>query len=315
MPDNDSGTFPNREPTLSRKGKTLPDRDSSITRRQLGRKLRDAREAVGMTLEEAAALMEWGKSTLQRMEKGENQKIRLRDLDGLIEIYGIDAETAAVLRALAQEGTEKSWWHEYGNAIPSTFSAYMGLESAAHTLRTYQPDLVPGLLQTADYARVLVRNAFPDESDADIESRVQPRMRRQQLITRKIKPTKLDVVLSETVLRRVIGDSTVMAAQLRHLADASTLENVSIRVLRFSAGMPTGDQIGPFVVLEFGTDGRGRPIEPTTVYAEGYSSDMYSEKVGIVQRYTQAFERLQGAALDVAGSRDLLRIMAREYKR
>ncbi|TLG15755.1 helix-turn-helix domain-containing protein, partial [Nocardia cyriacigeorgica] len=257
----------------------MSDRDSSITRRQLGRYLREARDAIGMTLEEAAALMEWSKSSLQRIEKGQNQKIRIRDLDGMIEIYGIDDDRAAGLRGLAQQAAEKSWWHEYGGVIPDNFSVYMGMESAARRLTSYQPDLVPGLLQTRDYARVLVRNAFPTETEAEISARVEPRMLRQKLITRNMRPAQLEVTQFESALCRVIGGPEVMAAQLRYLADAGTRSNVTVRVLPFSAGMPTGDQIGPFVILEFDTDSQGKPAEPTIVYAENYTSDMYSEKV------------------------------------
>ncbi|MFE3445854.1 helix-turn-helix domain-containing protein [Nocardia sp. NPDC059180] len=291
----------------------MSDRDSSITRRQLGRYLREAREAIGMTLEEAAGLMEWGKSSLQRIEKGQNQKVRIRDLDGMIEIYGIGDDRAAGLRGLAQQAAEKSWWHEYGGVIPDNFSVYMGMESAAKCLTSYQPDLVPGLLQTRDYARALVRNAFPTESDAEISSRVEPRMLRQKLVTRSIRPAQLEVILFESALCRVVGGREVMAVQLRHLADAGTRPNITVRVLPFSAGMPTGDQIGPFVILEFDTDSQGNPVEPTIVYAENYTSDMYSEKVGIVERYQQAYALLRDAALDEVASRSLLRNKAREY--
>ncbi|MFE9328022.1 helix-turn-helix domain-containing protein [Nocardia sp. NPDC052278] len=277
--------------------------------------LREARDAIGLTLEEAARLMEWSKSTLQRYEKGQNQKIRMRELDGMIDIYRIDPERAEGLRGLAKQAAEKSWWHEFGGTIPANFSVYMGLESAAETLTTYQPDLVPGLLQTADYARILARAASPGDTAEEREQRIAMKLRRQNLITRKTRPATLNVVLGEAVLRRVIGGPSVMAAQLKHLADASTLPNVNIRVLPFSAGYPTGDQIGPFMILEFPTDSQGEPIEPTIVYAENYTSDMYSEKVGIVQRHTHAYQTLQQAALDEIGSRALLRKIAREYQR
>lgn len=289
--------------------------DSSITRRELGRLLREAREAIGLTLDSASRLLDWGSSTLQRYEKGQNQKIRDRDLDAMIEIYRIDPEQGEALRGLAKEAAEKSWWHEFGDVIPANFSVFMGLESAADTLTTYQPDLVPGLLQTASYARVLARLANPGDTDEEHERRIEMKMRRQHLITRRIKPTQLTVVLGETVLRRVIGDGSIMAAQLKHLADIGTRPNVSIRVLPFASGMPTGDLIGTFVILEFPEDSRGVPIEPTIVYAENYTGDMYSEKVGIVRRYWAAYERIRPVTLDEVGSRALLRNMAREYQR
>lgn len=289
--------------------------DSSITRRELGRLLREAREAIGLTLDSASRLLDWGTSTLQRYEKGQNQKIRDRDLDAMIEIYRIDPEQGEALRGLAKQAAEKSWWHEFGDLIPANFSVFMGLESAAENLTTYQPDLVPGLLQTANYASALARLSNPGDTDEEHERRIEMKMRRQHLITRRIKPTQLTVVLGETVLRRVIGGGSIMAAQLKHLADIGTRPNVSIRVLPFASGMPTGDLIGTFVILEFPEDSRGAPIEPTIVYAENYTGDMYSEKVGVVQRYWAAYERIRQVTLDEVGSRALLRNMAREYQR
>ncbi len=293
----------------------MGDRDSSITRRQLGRLLREAREAIGLTLEDAARLVDWSKSTLQRYEKGEVQKIRSLDLEAMIDIYRIDPEHAEALRGLAKQAAEKSWWHEFGDVIPANFSVFMGLESAAENLTTYQSDLVPGLLQTVSYARVLARLSNPDDTDEEHERRIEMKMRRQRLITRRFKPTELTVVLGETVLRRVIGGGSIMAAQLKHLADIGTRPNVSVRVLPFASGMPTGDLIGTFVILQFPEGSRGVPIEPTIVYAENYTGDMYSEKVGIVRRYTQAYERIQQVSLDEVASRALMRKIAREYQR
>ncbi|WP_280491201.1 DUF5753 domain-containing protein [Nocardia asiatica] len=255
-----------------------------------------------------------GKSSLQRVEKGQNQKIRTRDLDGLIEIYGIDAHRAAGLKGLAQQAAEKSWWHEFGDVIPSSFSVYMGLESAAHKLISYQPDLIPGLLQTARYARVLARTANPEDAEAEVDSRVRLKKQRQTFLTRRTKPIQLEVVLHEGALRRVIGSREIMAEQLRYLADESTRLNVRLRVLPFTAGMPTGDQIGPFVILEFGHDSLGNPVEPTIVYAENYTGDMYSEKTDIVQRYAQAYALIEQAALGEGASRDKLRLVAREHE-
>ncbi|MBB5918071.1 transcriptional regulator with XRE-family HTH domain [Nocardia transvalensis] len=289
--------------------------DSSITRRQLGRMLREAREAIGLTLDSASRLLDWSKSTLQRYEKGQNQKIRDRDLDAMIDIYRIDPDHAEALRGLAKQAAEKSWWHEFGDLIPANFSVFMGLESAAERLTTYQPDLVPGLLQTASYARVLARLASPGDTDEECERRIEMKMRRQHLITRRIKPTQLTVILGETVLHRVIGSGSIMTAQLKHLADIGTRPNVSVRILPFASGMPTGELIGTFVILEFPEDSRGEPIEPTIVYAENYTGDMYSEKMGVVRRYSEGYERIQRVALDEVCSRTLLRKVAREYQR
>ncbi|MEU6559977.1 helix-turn-helix domain-containing protein [Nocardia nova] len=291
----------------------MTERDSSITRRQLGRYLREAREAVGMRLEDAAALMEWGKSSLQRLEKGQNQKVRIGDLDGLIEIYGIEDELADALRRLAQQTAGKSWWDEIGGFVPANFSVYLGLEAGASTLRSYQSCIVPGLLQTADYARVLVRACCPNENDDQIGGRIAIRMRRQTLVSRKRKPVRLEVVLSESALYRTVGSHRIMAHQLRHIADMSTRPNISVQVLPFDAGMPTGYQVGPFVILDFDTGPRGRTAPPTTVYSEGFTSDMYSEKVGVIKEYSRAFDTFRKAALSEVDTRGLLRAAARNH--
>ncbi|WP_328399528.1 helix-turn-helix domain-containing protein [Nocardia sp. NBC_00403] len=294
----------------------MPDNASStLPRRQLGRYLKEGRDAMGMTLEDAAQLMQWGKSTLQRLERGQSDRVRDVDVRELCRIYGLDDDRTAALVGLARQAAVKSWWHEFGDVIPANFSIYVGLEASAHRLTTYQPDLVPGLLQTADYTEVLARAANPDDTDSELDSRVRLKLQRQALITRGTKPVRLEVILHESVLRRVIGSPKIMAKQLRHLADAGTRPNVCVRVLPFAAGMPTGDQIGPFVVLDFGVDSQGKSVEPTIVYAENYTGDMYSEKVGTVQRYVQAYDIFQRTSLDESSSRILLRDAAREHER
>ncbi|WP_378735148.1 helix-turn-helix domain-containing protein [Nocardia brasiliensis] len=286
---------------------------STLPRRQLGRYLRDWRTQAGLTIAEASRLMEWGASTLQRLEKGQADRIRTIDIQELCRIYGIPDELADGLKGLAQQAAVKSWWHAYGDLIPENFDVYVGLEASAQQLSSYQSELVLGLLQTADYARALHRLGYPDDTDAELERRVQLRMQRQALITRKASPATVAVVLHESVLRRVVGGAKVMAAQLRHLADLSTSDNVSVRILPFAAGIPLGDSTGPFTILEFGTDSKGQPVEPPVVYVEGFTGDLYLERPVDVQRYHRAHECLQRAALDIQTSRHLLRQIAKEF--
>ncbi|GAB2697834.1 helix-turn-helix domain-containing protein [Nocardia thraciensis] len=286
---------------------------STLPRRQLGRYLRDWRTQAGLTIAEAARLMEWGASTLQRLEKGQADRIRTIDIQELCRIYGIPDDIAEGLKGLAQQAAVKSWWHAYGDLIPENFDVYVGLEASAHRLTASQTELVPGLLQTADYARALNLLGFPDDSEAELERRVQLRLQRQALITRKNQPATVDVVLGESVLRRVVGSARVMAAQLRHLADLSTRDNVTLRVLPFAAGVPLGLSTGPFVILEFGNDSKGQPVEPPVVYVEGFTGDLYLERPGDVRRYRRAHEGLLRCALDVPTSRNLLRQVAKEY--
>ncbi|CAM4245955.1 helix-turn-helix transcriptional regulator [Nocardia ninae] len=286
---------------------------STLPRRQLGRYLRDWRTQAGLTIAEASRLMEWGASTLQRLEKGQADRIRTIDIQELCRIYGIPDELADGLKGLAQQAAVKSWWHAYGDLIPENFDVYVGLEASAQQLSSYQSELVLGLLQTADYARALHRLGYPDDSEAELERRVQLRLQRQALITRKASPATVAVVLHESVLRRVVGGAKVMAAQLRHIADLSTNDNVAVRILPFAAGIPLGDSTGPFTVLEFGTDSKGQPVEPPVVYVEGFTGDLYLERPVDVQRYHRAHECLQRAALDIQTSRHLLRQIAKEF--
>ncbi|MFC9893323.1 helix-turn-helix domain-containing protein [Nocardia sp. NPDC127579] len=286
---------------------------STLPRRQLGRYLRDWRTQAGLTIAEASRLMEWGASTLQRMEKGQADRIRTIDIQELCRIYGIPDDLAEALKGLAQQAAVKSWWHAYGDLIPENFDVYVGLEASAHQLTSYQSELVLGQLQTAEYARALNRLGYPEDSADELERRVQLRQQRQALTSRKTSPAAVDVVLHESVLRRVVGDARVMAAQLRHLADISTKPNVTLRILPFAAGIPLGDATGPFTVLQFGIDGKGHQVEPPVVYVEGFTGDLYLERPADVERYLRAHECLRHASLDAQATRNLLRQVAKEF--
>ncbi|WP_067695316.1 helix-turn-helix domain-containing protein [Nocardia jejuensis] len=286
---------------------------STLPRRQLGRYLRDWRTQAGLTIAEAAKLMEWGASTLQRLEKGNADRIRTIDIQELCRIYGIPAEIGEGLKGLAQQAAVKSWWHSYGDLIPENFDVYVGLEASAQQLSCYQSELVPGLVQTPDYARALNQLGYPDDTAAELDRRVQLRLQRQAMITRRMHPAAVAMVLHESALRRLVGGARVMAAQVRHLAELSSRTNVSLRILPFAAGVPLGLSTGPFVILEFGADSKGQPVEPPVVYVEGFTGDLYLERQGDVQRYRRAQESLEHCALDVRDSRDLLRQVASEF--
>ncbi|MBF6077268.1 helix-turn-helix domain-containing protein [Nocardia beijingensis] len=288
---------------------------STLPRRQLGRYLKEAREGAGFTLERAASLMEWNKSTLSRLERGLTEKVRVRDVSGLCEIYGLTDENAAVAKGLAEQTPAKAWWHAYGDLIPAWFNLYVGLEAAAEELAIFQPLLIPGLLQTRDYARAIDRRYFTEDSDEELERRVQLRVQRQHILTRSRRPTKALFVLQEAVLRTVVGDRNVMSPQLRHLADVGTLANIELRILPFHAGIPVGMPLPPFTILDFAPDVRGRFTEPPVIYCESYTGSAYLEGRTDVLRFRQAFDVLQQSSLDSRLSRALLREIAREFER
>ncbi|MEV6137054.1 helix-turn-helix transcriptional regulator [Nocardia sp. NPDC051990] len=291
----------------------MTDSGSTVPRRQLGRHLRDLRLQAGLTMPAAAQLIERGTTTLQRLETGQSSRIRLLDIRQLCAVYDAEEVVTAGLLGLAQQASGKCWWHEYGKLIPEDFDVYVGLEAAARRLTSYAPGVVLGLLQAPDYSRAMLRRGFPQASTEEIERRVELKQRRQRILTRKRKPTELIIVLLECALRRVVGNRRVMAAQMRHLADMSTLPNITLQVLPFSAGIPLGDPVGLFTVIEFGMDTTRQPIEPSIVYLENLTGDLYLEQQDDVERYHVAHEAIRRAALDETASRSLLRQLAREY--
>ncbi|WP_433711289.1 helix-turn-helix domain-containing protein [Nocardia sp. CA-084685] len=280
----------------------------SLPKRQLGQYLREAREEQGMSLAEAAEHINRSAPTLLRIEKGITKKLQPLEIEALCRLYGFDQVKTEAMKGLAQQANTKNWWREFDDLIPANFDIYVGLETAAQEIATYQPDLIPGLLQTPDYARALMRSALPLDATEEIERRVQLKMRRQLLITRKVNPVAFQVVIHEGAIRRVVGGGKVMAAQLRHLADMSTRTNITVRVLPFAAGIPLGDPVGSFVILRFGAGVR------TVVYAEIFTGDLYLEKSASLRRYAGAYEAIQQAALDEPRSRSLLRQVAKEYR-
>ena len=291
----------------------MSENGSTLARRQLGKYLREGREECGLTLQQAAGLIERSASTLQRIEKGAVVHLREVDVEALCKIYGFDDNRTAAMKALAVQGNEESWWCEYDDLIPPKFDFYVGLEAAARLLTTYEVELVPGLLQVPGYASTLIRSVYPDDGPEEHARRVQLRMRRQTRVTRKHHPVTLDVILRESVLHGIVGGQKVMAGQLRHLADIGTRPNVTLRILPFNAGCPLGVAVGPFVILDFGADKSGRVIDPPVVYTECFTGDLYLAKPDAVQRYHEAYESLKRSALDPQGSRALLRRRAKEY--
>jgi hypothetical protein len=154
---------------------------------------------------------------------------------------------------------------------------------------------------------------FPDITDEELSRRAQLKAKRQAVITRKTNPVNVDLIVHESVLRSMVGGPRVMAEQLNYLANMPA--NVTVRVLPFSAGFPVGISTGPFTLLDFGQDTKGRDVAPTVVYIESYAGDMYLERANDVARYRQAYNVIQQSSLDVASSKRLLRQIAREYQR
>ncbi|WBB97379.1 helix-turn-helix transcriptional regulator [Solwaraspora sp. WMMA2080] len=283
--------------------------NSSVPRRQLGRELRRLRERLARVPQTTAAReLDWSATKLLRMERGE-VPIRAEDVVLLCELYGADLKTVEALAALAPKTKEKGWWHDYAS-IPSWFELFIGLEEAASHLRAFHTELVPGVLQTREYATAVFARSPLRLSPEVIEQRVAVRLQRAQLLTRMepILP-RFDIVLDEALVRRPAGSGAIMAAQLRRLAEASELPNVSIRLIPFSAGIHGGTLSRAFTMLDFPAE-----LEPTTVYVEGLTGALFLDRPDEAERYTIAFDDLTAAALGQAATRDLLARTAKEYE-
>ncbi|NEW39111.1 helix-turn-helix domain-containing protein [Nocardia cyriacigeorgica] len=292
----------------------MQDTGSTLPRRQLGRYLMDWRTRVGLSQPQAAELLGIGSSSLYRLEHGQNGRVNVGHVEAACELYGVPDLLTTAFTGLAKQANVKSWWHEFGHLIPRDFDVYFGLESAAVRITTFQPELVPGLFQTADYVRALNRDLHPDATAEQHAGWVQLKMKRQHIVTRKRRPTTIDAVIGEAGLRRVNGGPKVMAGQWRKLADISTLPNVELRVLPFNAGFPTGRGLGPCVILEFGPEGSRKPVEPPVVFIEGSSvGNLYLEKPEDVASYHRTYDSIRQRSLDAVSSRNLLRQVAKEY--
>jgi transcriptional regulator with XRE-family HTH domain len=286
---------------------------STVPRRQLGRYLRDLRNQSRLTVRAAAVRFEWSEAKIWRIETGQTS-LRSLDVETMCKIYGAPADLTEALMGLAKETKTRGWWHSYGDVIPEGFDVYIGLEEAASQLGWYESELVPGLLQTEEYARTLIRTDKPRVDDAEIERRVHVRMSRQALLTRVSGPLVLEVVLNEAILRRPVGGTKVMAGQLERLAEVSELPNVSLKVMPFATGLHYGITSGPFVMLRFPLNGEGRETEPSTVYVDGFTGDLYLDKPHEVERYSVAFKNIWDSSLDESASKNLVSEAAREFE-
>jgi transcriptional regulator with XRE-family HTH domain len=278
---------------------------STVPRRQLGRYLRDLRNAAGVTVKDAARGLEWSEAKMWRIETGQTS-LRSLDVEAMCRIYGARAETTKALMSLAKETKAKGWWQAYGDAVPEWFDLFVGLEAAASRLFQYEQELVPGLFQTEDYARTLIVADNPGVAQAEIDRRVGLRMARQALVRRPIDPPTLQVALNESVLRWPVGGIGTMVAQLERLVEASELPNVSLRVIPFSGGRHPGMLSGSFNILRFPLNGNGEESEPPTVYADLFTGALYLDKPGEIKRYDDAFAGIWDHALDEPSSRELI---------
>jgi len=271
----------------------------TMLRMLVGSRLRRLREVRGVTAKDAGVVIRASHSKISRLECG-RIGFKSRDVADLLTFYGVhdDAERATLL-ALAEQASGPGWWHEYGDVVPGWFEPYLGLEQAASTIRGYEVQFVPGLLQTEDYARAVISLGHGGAPDTEIDHRVSLRMKRQRLLHRPDAP-KLWAVIDEAALRRPIGGIATMRAQLRYLIDIAGLPGVTVVMMPFSAGGHAAAG-GPISILRFAED-----EIPDVVYLEQLSSAVYVDKQAEIDRYWDVMNRVAVDAESAAATMTIL---------
>jgi transcriptional regulator with XRE-family HTH domain len=277
------------------------DREAGPTpsRMLLGAQLRRLREAAEITREDAAQVIRASGSKISRLELG-RVSFKPRDVDDLLDLYGVDdpAELAA-LRVLSEQANAPAWWYSCRNVVPEWLEEYLGLEPAASIIRTYDVQFIPDLLQTPEYARAMLRFGYGEESLPDLDQRVSLRMQRQQIL-RRPDPPRLWAVIDEAALRRPVGGSTAMRAQIRHLMEAVRLRHITLQVMPLKVGRAIAG--GPITVLRF-----REGTLPDEVYLEQLDSALYLTKPAETVPYWSALNRLVTQARPPSATPAILR--------
>lgn len=277
----------------------------TVLRMILGRQLQALREKAGLSHQQAADSIYVSEWTIRRIEAGKGA-LKPLNIKMLLVGYGVtDVREIDAFLGLARDASRPGWWHSYGDVLPEWFKVALGLEESAALIRAYEPQVVPGLLQTEAYARAITTASFPSEEEEDTERRVALRLARQNLLKRPA-PPEYWVVLEETVLRRPIGGPQVMRGQIEHLIDCAARPNITIQVLPFSAGWHPA-MYGMFWVYRFPDDAL-----PDVVYSEALTSAYYLNKPEETTQYTEALDRMGAQAATPDQTVTILRQILKE---
>jgi transcriptional regulator with XRE-family HTH domain len=277
----------------------------TVRRRQLMAELKRLREAAELTQDDVAQQLDWHPTKVMRIETGRTAP-HPNDVRLMVDLYGMsDRDQVAALVKLARDARQRGWWYSYRDILLNRYDFFIGLESEASSIRDFELAMIPGLLQTADYARALMHGDSPELSHEEVERRVEVRMTRQQVLVKEDHP-QLWAILDEAAVRRVVGGPAVMRGQLEQLVAASGQGRTTIQVVPYEAGAHPG-QAGPFIVLGF-----AEPSEADVVYMETVGGNLYVDKPGEVHLYTIAFDHLRALALSPADTRAMLRAAAND---
>ena len=282
--------------TVQRDGPPAADgQGPTVPRMLVGIELHRYREAAGITPDQAAYEIRASRSKISRMENG-LVRFKERDVTDLLTLYGItDEQIRGRLVTLARQANTPGWWSKYGDIMADWFESYLGLETAASVIRTFELQFVHGLFQTEDYARAVTLLGHTAAPAEEIDRRVSLRLTRQDLLN-STNPPQVWSVLDEGALRRPVGGRQVMRAQLEHLAEVARLRHVTIQVVPFARGGHAAAG-GSFTVLRF-----SEPEVPDVVYLEQLTSALYLDKLEDVDHYLEVMNHLSTEALTPAES-------------
>jgi transcriptional regulator with XRE-family HTH domain len=278
----------------------------AVGRRRLAQELRRLRLAADRTILEVAERLECSPGKISRIETGV-VGAGIQDVKAMLDLYEVDGGRRERLLELVRQSRKRAWWQAYADVVPPQSSIFYGLEDGATTIGQHTVALVPGLLQTEDYARALIGSPA-DVTPEEAERRLSLRMRRQRLLDRE-EPPRIRVVLDEAVLLRLVGGSAVLATQLRRLAELAERPNITIQVLPFDAGAHTA-QGTAFVVFGFAD-----PADPKVVYLEQLTRNIHIEDAAEVARYTSALDEASALAQTPEESVETIARRARSLSR
>ena len=268
---------------------------TSIRSRQVAAQLRALREKAGLSGAEVAKRMDMSPSKISRIETG-NSGLQIEDVASLLGLYQVPAATRDELLDLVRRSEERGWWTRQPG-LPQLWRSLIDFEAKATRVQNYEALVVPGLLQTAEYARAIIQGVEPTISDAELDNLVAARMARQAVLTRSNAP-QFFAVIDEGALRRPVGKPGVMHRQLQHLLGAAEQPHVTLRVVPLAAGAHAGLR-GPFVILEFAE-------EPALVFLENHSTVLFLEEEADVAAYRLALGTILHEALAPTATIELI---------
>lgn len=278
----------------------------TVRLRRLAGELRRLRNAAEMSRDDVVEQTGINSATLYRIETAKARP-QMRTLIALVSLYGVDQTQRDYLTALCRDAGKQGWLRPYHSDLPEEYTAYISFEDEAQSIRNYESLFIPGLLQTEDYANAVIRGVLPAATDEEVDDRLTARIERQGVLA-KASPLKLWAIVAEASLRTVVGGREVMSAQLKHLAEAAKLPNITLQVIPFSAGAHPG-MPGQFILMDFED-----PMDTDLIYIDSMAGDLFLESEADTRRYRSIFDNLAAVALSPKESASLITKVATEMQ-